>query len=62
MKVSKKNYVAISKILYNHRDEVTASGIYGNIAEDLADYFKADNSDFDRSRFLEACGLSASCG
>jgi len=36
----------------NERDMVIK-----HIAEDLADYFASENQNFDRERFLKACGI-----
>lgn len=59
--MSKKHYIAISNIL-KERLAANAHGPgYGaikSIVEKLADYMKSDNPNFDRSRFLEACGIS----
>lgn len=52
--LSRKNYEAIAGIISK------SEGRYGTlweIAKDLADYFEGDNPNFDRERFLKACGL-----
>jgi len=53
--MTRKHYLAIADILEyrlcakdNHPHE---------IAKRLADYFATDNGNFDRARFLEACGV-----
>lgn len=61
MAISKKDFVAIAKIIREYRDDygngkegqATAAGI----ARDLADYFKLANGNFNRHRFLEAAGV-----
>jgi hypothetical protein len=54
--MSKKDYQAIARALFQAKDgsyaeEDSRIRIIGN----LADVFKADNSRFDRERFIEAC-------
>ena len=65
MSLSKKNYEAVAAVLAGSKR--TGPELDGwdlgyeahriNIADDLADYFAADNPRFDRARFLKACGL-----
>jgi hypothetical protein len=60
MSMSRKDYIAIANVLANRRPLETALPKIGEainvridgIAKDLA-----DNSRFDRSRFLDACGV-----
>ncbi len=56
--MTKKHYQAIAVILLHHKKCID-SGFEPKqtIAHDLADYFTTDNPRFDRSRFLEACGI-----
>ena len=54
--MTKKHYEAIAKelLFYNAgRDKQ----VIERIANSFADYFEQDNPRFDRSRFLEACGI-----
>lgn len=56
--MSKKDYQAIAQAIYKVRRQDAQEPCgdhHGHIAEALAEVFKADNSAFDRSRFLEAC-------
>ena len=56
--LSRKHYKKIANIIditngnANLGDDATEI-----LANNLADYFKEDNPNFDRSRFLEACGV-----
>lgn len=57
--LNRKHYKAIAEIV---KDEKMREQAYGAanlavLASHLADYFAQDNPWFDRSRFLEACGL-----
>lgn len=61
--MSRKDYVAIAAVINQevsiHRGSqrhVAVDSIY-ILASELADVFKADNDNFDRRRFLTACGL-----
>ena len=52
--MSRKHYEAIAAILaVNVRGMVTAE----ETAQNMADYFAAENPRFDRERFLEAAGV-----
>jgi hypothetical protein len=58
--LSRKHYVAIAAVLHevSEREEFTHTETTINeVAERLAVIFKDDNPNFDRNRFLEACGL-----
>lgn len=57
--MSKKHFIAIAKILNmvgssTGYDRSTATAI----AHSLADVFQEENPRFDRSRFLDACGVT----
>lgn len=56
--MTKKDYVAIAKILskelYKHDNRITMAPIAA-IANRLAECFEADNPNFDSTRFLNAC-------
>lgn len=62
--MTRKHYRAIAKIIkqeYVFDDD--AAAVYSrpaiaDIADRLADYFKQDNSRFDRQKFLDACGIN----
>lgn len=54
---SRKDYLAISSII---RDNTTPSKPIllievGSLVSELADYFKKDNPNFDRDKFIKAC-------
>lgn len=62
--LSRKHYKAIAEIVKSHTDVHDHPDLNCWEAIDtepfianLADYFAQDNPQFDRSRFLEACGL-----
>lgn len=55
--MTKKHYTAIAAILVEcDKDGLPDYYLY-SIAAGLADYFQTDNKNFDRTRFLEACGV-----
>jgi hypothetical protein len=64
---SKKDYIAIAAIINGTRPPVHVQtgtrGMSGDnylldtVARKLADVYAADNSEFNRSRFLTACGV-----
>ena len=60
--MTKKHYEAIARILSNMQlvivyDQKTVK----ETAENLAYYFEQDNKNFDRARFLSACGIGETC-
>lgn len=57
--MTKKHYEAIAKIiqLYKAIESHSDKRMCYYIAHDLADYFQTDNKNFNRERFLEACGI-----
>lgn len=70
--MSKKHYVQFAEMLkkYETRIKYTNNYVNGNaddelnyllndIKHDIADIFQSDNPNFDRNRFLTACGLSS---
>ena len=71
--MTRKDYVAIAAILHPYaisaapvtagkveRERIAqAAGYAKSIAHDMANHMQADNSRFDRSRFLKACGIQA---
>lgn len=63
--VTKKHYKAIAEIInyqvrYNANADPNEDGslmVCEDIAKELADYFAEDNPNFNRKKFLKACGL-----
>jgi hypothetical protein len=62
--VSKKDYKAIAVILSQFLsrigDEDTHDGFVREVIVPMAQMFKVENSKFDYSRFLAACGVDVS--
>ena len=58
--MTRKHYVAIAAILKasNYSETYSEQVAYKSHCEDFADYFATDNGNFDRARFLEACGVT----
>lgn len=55
--MTRKDYVLIAKVLNDFQtDENIPVDDRNAIAYDLADAFQAENPNFDRRRFLVACG------
>ena len=66
MAMSRKHYTEVAEIIKAEIDGIDsvndpfgvgAHSALSNVADNLADMFKRDNSAFDRARFLDACGL-----
>lgn len=63
--MTKKHYEAIAAILKKYKYAPLYEVDYSDyrtsqhISEDLADYFATDNRNFDRTRFLQACGIES---
>jgi hypothetical protein len=58
--MTRKDYQAVARVIrfnYENSDDQAKSNIR-EIARELADHFKTDNSRFDRQKFYEACGIS----
>jgi len=58
--MTKKHYEAIAAILANHGEKCHAiqlNGLHKQTCSELADYFETDNKNFNRARFLQACGV-----
>ena len=63
--MTRKDYVAAAEIISRNLPADDAKGVRANtqrttakaIAEDLASMFGRDNGRFDRTRFLNACGV-----
>jgi len=68
--MSKKDYQAIARVLYQARKTEPAAPVFKPTAEEmrwdiagrLATIFAADNPRFDRGRFLEACATGQTKG
>jgi hypothetical protein len=62
--MSRKHYQMVAEVFRNNA-EALANGSDSDevwamvevLASDLADKFSADNPNFDRKRFIDACGL-----
>lgn len=57
--LSRKYYTKIAAVLSEEREWATSpqkDEIMRDVAISLADYFVTDNPNFDRERFLTACG------
>jgi hypothetical protein len=55
--MTKKDYVAIARIIADHRasfDEGSAVVAVDEMSKDLCEYFERDNSSFDIIRFMRA--------
>jgi len=57
--MTKKHYERIAFIIHTARTSVPKHNHEWWIAENLADYFATDNKNFDRTRFLQACGIES---
>lgn len=59
--LTKKHYEAIALMLQNAHDTIAESAHAKTVvrlhAYNLADYFAQNNPRFDRTRFLQACGI-----
>ena len=52
---NKQHYEAIAKVIKDHNVNDTECCYY--VVADIVDMFDSDNPNFDRVRFIEACGL-----
>ncbi len=57
--MSRKHYRAIAKIIAEMNRDFYSTTMIDNMAKEMASYFKGDNSAFNRTKFLEACGVGA---
>jgi len=63
MTTSRKDFVAVAAIIKNSAPElglpvvIQSDTRIARIANELADHFASSNPNFDRARFLEACGV-----
>lgn len=55
--MTKKHFEAIAAILSEVHEDYRFDGAVDAVANRLSDYFKSENSRFDRDRFLAACGV-----
>jgi hypothetical protein len=60
---SRKDYAVIANMVKHSLDDlpiqeyIAARTALENFAHELADYFEANHPQFDKARFLTACGL-----
>jgi hypothetical protein len=68
MSMSRKHYREVAELIKSQVDEMystfvnddeigTGQAILFNITSGLATLFKIDNSQFDRQKFMDACGI-----
>lgn len=70
MPMSKKHYQAIARAIHSTREMIyrdsshdqVRNALLSDLSGKLSDIFKADNSAFDRARFLEACETGTTKG
>ncbi len=56
--LTKKDFKAIAKIIDNNRILIYDYGyIYDDVITELADYLATQNPNFDREKFITACGV-----
>jgi predicted secreted Zn-dependent protease len=55
--MSRKDYGLIAEAIKARMDCTTQRAIVRDIANSIADKLQADNPNFDRAKFLKACGL-----
>ena len=56
--MTRKDYVVIASALLSlHREGIIGKRIITEVALTLANYLKKNNPRFDKSKFVEACGL-----
>ena len=57
--MTRKDYILISNIInQQHESCATVNLTLDNLSKELAEVLQADNSRFDRGRFLTACGVN----
>lgn len=57
--MTRKDYVAVAKIIADNDSGMSIWTVRARIADALAEMFAADNPRFDRERFLKACGIKS---
>ncbi len=58
--MTRKDYKLIASVIKRHRDEsATAKGEFAEMVESFCRELKAENPNFKREVFEEACGLNA---
>lgn len=56
--MSKKHFIEIAAIIKSAREQHGESAAIRDIESELASFFKRQNANFDRARFLDACGAA----
>jgi hypothetical protein len=54
--MTRKDYIQTANILKSFADEIPQT-TYEDLVDTFADWFKADNENFDFARFEKACGI-----
>jgi hypothetical protein len=54
--MTRKDYIQTANILKSFIDEIPQT-TYEDLVDTFADWFKADNENFDFARFEKACGI-----
>ena len=54
--MTRKDYIQTANILKSFADEIPQT-TYEDLVDTFADWFKADNENFDFARFEKACGV-----
>lgn len=54
--MTRKHFVALAQLV-NDRKGLIPTAALESLARDLADFCQQQNSNFDRQRFLDACGV-----
>jgi hypothetical protein len=54
--MTRKDYIQTANILKSFVDEIPQT-TYEDLVDTFADWFKADNENFDFARFEKACGI-----
>lgn len=57
--MSKKHFIEVAAIIESSINEHGLNPAVADIAHELASFFKRQNSNFDRARFLDACGVES---
>ena len=62
--MTKKDYIEIAKVINNHlfndvRNDkrLLSNMVIASVVSELCTYFEKDNPNFDRERFISACGF-----